>query len=93
MYMVFPPNCMGKEESIPWGQKGMTIKCGQKSRGWSKLWRVIAFQQESDITHVDAPSSITSPKNVLCGIHHLNMKSDVIREVMFDIRRVKCDDL
>jgi hypothetical protein len=57
--MVFPPNCTGKDEIIPWGQKEQPSNMVRRVGYGEASRELIYFQQESGITHVKAPSSIT----------------------------------
>jgi hypothetical protein len=57
--MDFPPNLTRKEEIRPWGQNDHPWKVVKRVREGVSYGEPIAFQQDKNITHVKAPSSMT----------------------------------
>jgi hypothetical protein len=62
MHTVFPPNYTGKEGTIPCGRKEQSLKAVRRVGEGDKVGWPMAFQHDSDITHVKVPSLTTVRK-------------------------------
>jgi hypothetical protein len=72
--MVLPSRVTGNDGRTSYGLKPEPLKAHKVFCDSVNGGEPIAFQQEKDITHVEAPSSITVPTNALVGDHNLYLK-------------------
>jgi hypothetical protein len=85
----FPPNWTRKEEIIMCGLKDHPSKVVKRVGEGVSSREPMDFQQDKDMTHVEAPSSMMVLLNNMFCIHNVNLEGYMIRKVRLHFSSIK----